>query len=77
MNKKGILKGLLILILVAFIILLYHYTEPTKEIVGMAVATWEPINLNLEQKELTFRFSDLENITQNITKDLQNITDKT
>ena len=67
MNKRAIIRSLITLILLLLLIGLYFYTDQTKEIIGMLIAGFEPIKVDLSQKSITLQIS---NITNNITSSI-------
>jgi hypothetical protein len=66
MNKRGFMKGIVTIVLILFLIGLYYYTDQTKEILGMIVANWEPIKVDLAQKSITVQLSNLTNGTTQV-----------
>jgi hypothetical protein len=58
MNNRGYAQNLIIVLLLALVVLLYFYTGPTKDIVGMIVNTWDPVDIDDENKSITIQFAD-------------------
>jgi hypothetical protein len=58
MNNRGYIRNLAIIMLLVLVVLLYFYTGPTKEIVGMLVTAWDPVDIDNENKSITIKFAD-------------------
>jgi hypothetical protein len=66
MNNRGYIRNLAIVVLLLLVVLLYFYTGPTKDIVGMLVTAWDPVDIDDENKSITIQFADASEIAHKV-----------
>jgi hypothetical protein len=66
MNNRGYVRNFAIVVLLVLVILLYFYTGPTKELVGMTVNAWDPVDVDEENKSVTIKFADASKIAHKV-----------
>jgi len=66
MNNRGMIKIFIILILIVVIVLLYFQTEATKELVGMAFSSFDPLQIDEENKTVTVNFANASEVAHQV-----------
>ena len=66
MNNRGMVRWVIIVLLLVSVVLLYFYTDPTKELVGMLVNVWDPVDIDDENKSVTIQFADASKIAHKV-----------
>lgn len=66
MNNRGILRFFTVLFLILLLLLIYFYTEPVKEIVGMVVDAWEPISFDDSNKTVTLKLANASELAHQV-----------
>ena len=76
MNNRGFVKTLLIIVLLILVILLYFYTDQTKDLVGMLSSSWEPIDIDPENKTVTLQFANASEVAHKVLLDAEEISNE-
>ena len=69
MNKRGMFKYFVIVILIIIVYLLYFHTSETKEIAGMLAAKWDPLAFDFDNRTVNLKLANATEIAHAVVLD--------
>jgi hypothetical protein len=66
MNKRGFVKEIVMLVLIFVICLLYFYTEPTKDVIGMLVSDFDAVDFDNSNGTVTVQLANASELAHKV-----------